>query len=208
MFRFKRFTMGLIGSNTYILYDDESLEGMIIDVGNPPGPAERFTAQQGISVRYIVLTHAHYDHICYIEEYKAAFPGAETVIHPLDNIIMPNPRLNCSSLFGSEERYAPADREVREGDVLKLGGGEVRVLHTPGHTEGSICLLADGYLFTGDTLFYNGFGRTDLGCGNTAVLADSIERIYSLDPGLAVFPGHGIATTVGREAKESPFLMF
>ena len=155
-------------------------------------------------MKYIILTHAHYDHICDINGYKAAFPDARSVLHPLDDELMGDPRLNASSLFGSEKRYGRADMTVSEGDQLELEGGFLRVLHTPGHTPGGICILAEGNLFSGDTLFYNSFGRTDLGAGDMDTIKASLERLFLLPPETAVHPGHGIRTTIGREAEDNP----
>lgn len=206
MINFKRFTDGLLGSNTYLLYDDVSKEACVIDVGNPPDGPLAFSNDRGLRMKYIVLTHAHYDHVLYIDEYAEAFPEALTAIHPLDDAIMEDPRLNCSLLFGSECRFPRAELMLSEGDTLRLGGEEVKVLHTPGHTEGGICLLTGNHLFSGDTLFYDSFGRTDLGRGDMLTLKRSIDRLFELPDETRVHPGHGTATTIGREKLENPIL--
>jgi len=208
MLKFVRFTHGLLGSNTYLGWFEGAKEAFVIDAGNPAGPVAEAAAERGLTVKYIILTHAHYDHISDIDEYKAAFPGAKTVLHPLDDDIMDDTRLNASSLFGSEKRYDRADMTVEEGDVLELEGGSLTVLHTPGHTAGGICILAEGNLFSGDTLFYNSFGRTDLGCGDMGAMKASLARLFALPPETVVHPGHGIRTTVGREAGDNPILYY
>ena len=126
------------------------------------------------------------------------------MIHPLDNKLMGDPRLNASSLFGSEKRYGCAELTVEDGTVLKLEGGLLQVLHTPGHTPGGICILAEGNLFSGDTLFYDSFGRTDLGAGDLDTLKASLKKLFSLPAETVVHPGHGIRTTIGREAGDNP----
>ena len=208
MFAYKRLTMGPLGSNTYLLWDAATREAAVIDAGNRTDAVQGAAGDAGLHVRYLILTHAHYDHIAYMTEYLEAFPDAELLIHALDNPLLPNPRLNASALFGPAVAYPQAARTLADGERIPLGESEITVLHTPGHTPGGICLLAAPYLFTGDTLFYDGFGRTDLGAGSTAELAASIRRLYGLDPALTVLPGHGTRSTVGRAARENPFLDF
>lgn len=208
MLKYFRVTQGLLGSNTYVLYDDISFEGIIIDAGNTADAIKEKTEKTGIKIKGIVLTHAHFDHICYIDDYREAFPEIPVLIHEKDNPLMGNPRLNASCLFGSEVVYDSCDILLKEGDVLKLGEEEITVINTPGHTPGSICIVAGGFIFTGDTLFYRGFGRTDLGAGSTKELSQSIDRLYSMNPDLVVLPGHGTSSTIGREAADSPFFDF
>ena len=202
----KRFTEGLLGSNTYLVWNAGSGEACVIDVGNLCAPVAAFASANGLKVKYIVLTHAHYDHILYIEDFCAAFPEARTAIHPDDDILMDDPNLNCSVLFGSAHEFRHCDLMLKEGDTLALGDETLTVLHTPGHTEGGICLLGGGFLFSGDTLFYDSFGRTDLGRGDMDTLGDSLHRLFTLPEETIVLPGHGTRTTIGREKRENYFL--
>lgn len=204
----KRYTDGILGSNTYILWDGGSKEAAIIDAGSRPSLIDGIIKEQELKVKYIILTHAHFDHIYYLPEYRSAFPQAKTVLHELDNEIIGNPRLNASVLFGSERAFEKADITVREGDWLYLGDEKLIIMSTPGHTEGSICILAGDMLFSGDTLFYDGFGRTDLGAGSVSDMAASIERLYGLDENITVYPGHGTKTTIGREKEKNPYMDF
>ena len=119
---------------------------------------------------------------------------------------MQNPRLNASIYFGPEKRFPECDVIVRDLDRLPLGRGELIFYSTPGHTTGSVCIRADDLLFTGDTLFYGGFGRTDLGAGDWNQLSDSIDRLYKMDPDLTVLPGHGTKSTIGYERENNPFI--
>ncbi len=208
MFTYKRLTKGLLGSNTYILWENHSRECAIIDAGNPTAAVWEIVDREQLIVQYIILTHAHYDHIYFFDEYRKRVPGAKAVAHPLDDAMLPNPRLNASSLFGPEHKFSQVDLCVEEGTQLPLGETFLRIYHTPGHTPGGICILADKYLFTGDTLFYDGFGRTDLGAGSVQAMSASIERLYTMNPEWIVLPGHGIATTIGREARENPYMDF
>lgn len=208
MFTYKRFTKGLLGSNTYILWDEDTRACGLIDAGNPTPAVWSVVEEQGLQVQYIILTHAHYDHIFYFEEYRKLAPHAQVIAHSLDNALLPNPRLNASEIFGPQRRFSQVDRCVSEGDILPLGKGTLQIYHTPGHTPGGICIRAEQYLFTGDILFYDGFGRTDLGAGSVADMCASIDRLYGMEPDLIVLPGHGIATTIGREARENPYMDF
>lgn len=208
MLYYKRFTSGILGSNTYLVWDEKSGEAAVIDVGNRVSLITDTMQAQRLRLKYVILTHAHFDHIYYLPEFRKTFPDAKVVIHEADDEILPNPRLNASTLFGSERAFERADMTVKEGDILKLGDEPLRILSTPGHTPGCICILAGKILFSGDTLFYSGFGRTDLGAGDVKALAQSIDRLYALDGDIEVHPGHGTKTTIGREKQYSPFLDF
>ena len=208
MIHYKRFTDGILGSNTYLLWDPDSREAAVVDAGDRIAPLADLVREQKLTMKYIILTHAHFDHIYYLPEYRDAFRAAKIVIHENDNDLLENPRLNASTLFGSARAFQKADMTVKDGDVLKLGEESLCILSTPGHTPGSICILAGKRLFSGDTLFYSGFGRTDLGAGSVKELSASIERLYALEEEIEVFPGHGTKTTIGREKSCNPFLDF
>lgn len=208
MIKTKRFTKGILGSNTYVVWDEESLETAIFDAGNPTDLIREVVDQEKLKVKYIVLTHAHFDHIHYLDKYKDAFSGVKVVIHEADDVMLSNPRLNASTLFGSARTYENADMTVTDGDVLKLGNTEMKMISTPGHTPGGMCILVENMLFSGDTLFYSGFGRTDLGAGDVHDMANSIEKLYSLDGNIEVYPGHGTKTTIKRERETNPFMDF
>ena len=207
-YAYKRFSHGMLGSNTYLLWETETGEGLVIDPGNPPDEVEKFTSENNISVKYIALTHAHYDHVLYIAEYKEAF-GAPCACTQEENHNLTVPYLNASTMFGSAESYEPADIIVDEGYRFGIGAdGGPTVIKTPGHTSGGICISAGNLLFTGDTLFYGSFGRTDLGDGSTKALSQSIDRLYAMDDDTVILPGHGTFSTIGRERRENPFWEF
>ena len=142
----------------------------------------------------ILLTHGHFDHITAVDALRQAMPGVPVCIHAADASMLTDGTRNASALFfGTEDTYAPADRLLQEGDSIRLGGETLTVLHTPGHSPGSVCYLdaAGGRLFTGDTLFAPGYGRTDLPGGSWSDLVRSLRRLLHLPGNLHVYPGHG-----------------
>ncbi len=183
-------------SNTYLVWDENSLDAMIIDCATEPDKISEFCRTHFLKVKYIVLTHGHYDHAVYIKEYKAAFPQALTVAHENEKAVLSDSEANASGLFGASCTYPMPDLDVREGDELQLGccsGMVFKVMHTPGHTPGCICLYCKekNILFTGDTLFVGGRGRTDFKYGDEAEILKSLRRICELDGNTVFYPGHG-----------------
>ncbi len=197
---YKCFSSGLLGSNTYVVYNDGG-ECMVIDTGNPLGPVAKFIKEKGLKVIYIVLTHAHYDHVDFLDEYKAAFSDAVIVAHESEAQVMTDSEANVSIYFGSPRSYGYPDKTVRDGDVISVGGEEYRVLHTPGHTPGSICLYSanEEMMFTGDTLFRCGRGRCDFKYGSEADMAKSLKRLFGMNPEIVFLSGHGMPSTLGEE---------
>ena len=197
----KIFSRGLLGSNTYLVYDDDSREAMIVDLGNPPSEVVAVAKDMHLEVRYLVLTHAHFDHAEYIEKYRQAFPLARVVAHEREVAVMVNGEANVSIYFGEPKDYGYPDMTVRHGETITLGYLKFRVIHTPGHTPGSICLysLTEGVMYTGDTLFRGGRGRCDVKYGSEWEMADSLKRLFAMDDNIVFFPGHSVSSTIGRE---------
>ena len=197
---YKCFSSGLLGSNTYVVFG-EGNECMIVDVGNPVAEILKFIREKGLSVGYIVLTHAHYDHADYLSEYKTAFPDAILVAHESEVKVMTDCEANVSMYFGMPKSYGYPDKTVRDGDVISVCGTEYRVLHTPGHTPGSICLYsaADKLMLTGDTLFQCGRGRCDFKYGSEVDMAASLRRLFEMDSDITFLSGHGMPSTLGEE---------
>lgn len=148
----------------------------------------------------ILLTHGHFDHITAVDALRQAVPGVPVYIHTADASMLTDGTRNASALFfGTADVYAPADRLLQDGDSIRLGDEVLSVLHTPGHSPGSVCYLntADGTLFTGDTLFAFGIGRCDLWGGDSAAMRQSLRRLGSLPRTLRIFPGHGETAVLG-----------
>ena len=190
--------VGPIATNVHVLADPRSREAIAIDTATPSLEwiADEL-AERGWTLKIIVSTHGHWDHIG-DNAAVAAHTGAQIAVHPLDRERLERPQ-PIAAPFAIPPSFPAV--ELAEGDVIRFGGIHLRVLHTPGHTEGSVCLLAedDGLLYSGDTLFAAGWGRVDLPGGDPDAMVESIARLAALEDGIAVFPGHGGSTTIGRE---------
>ena len=191
--------VGPIATNVHVLADPTTREAIAIDTAIPSlAWIGGELAARGWTLKLIVSTHGHWDHIG-DNAALSAQTGAPIAVHPLDRDRLVRPQ----SLYAPFEipPSVPAV-ELAEGGAIRFGSLHLEVLHTPGHTEGSVCLLApdDGLLFSGDTLFAGGWGRVDLPGGSPEQMADSIARLGRLEPGMQVRPGHGPSTTIEREA--------
>ena len=190
--------VGPIATNVHVLADPRSREAIAIDTATPSlGWISGELAARSWTLKLIVSTHGHWDHIG-DNAAVAEHTGAGIAVHPLDR-----PRLERPTAGSAPFEIPPSVPavELAEGGLIRFGELRLRVLHTPGHTEGSVCLLAedDGVLFSGDTLFEGGWGRVDLPGGDAGQMVESLGRLAGLDDPLRVLPGHGGATTIGRE---------
>jgi len=196
----------MLQTNCYIVGCEETKEGVIID---PGGNAKRILAEVeklGLKIKYIINTHGHFDHTLANKEVVKA-TGAPLAIHSADAPMLTQG--GGAIFFGIIGKASPpADIMLEEGQILALGNVELEVLHTPGHSPGSICLYnkKEGVLFDGDVLFNMGIGRTDLPGGNYNLMMDSLQRLLTLPDETMVYPGHGPPTTIGRERRSNPFL--
>ena len=202
---FKKLVVGPLATNCYIVGSESSKEGMIIDPGDEGEVILRNVKDLGLEIKSIILTHGHIDHIGALKEVKEA-TGAEVAIHSDDARALQEK--SVSTLLGlSYPAPPPPDRLLRDGDSMDIGDLHFLVLHTPGHSPGCICLLGEGIIFSGDTLFNFGIGRYDLPGGNYSQLVNSIHtRLMKLPDNTAVYPGHGLDTTIGTERSGNPFL--
>jgi hydroxyacylglutathione hydrolase len=204
----KTLIVGELETNCYILGDESSKEGIVIDPGGDFKLIEKALKELNLDVKYIVLTHGHSDHIGVLSELKK-YTGAQILIHKEDAEMLANPEKNLS-VFSYNPFSAPgADRLLKDKDKIRIGQKELEVLHTPGHTEGSILLLIDKIIFSGDLIFYGSVDRTDLPGGSNQKLFRSIQdKILDKTDDTVIYPGHGPATTVGEERRNNPFLNF
>ena len=192
-------------SNTYILKDDASGDVAVIDCG-------RCTQQlvdelTGENVKYILLTHGHFDHINGVAELKKHFPEAKIAMHSLDVKCLGDDELSMGRFFGIVcNEKCEADILLYDNDTLTFGDSEIKVIHTPGHTQGGVTYVFENNLFTGDTLFYRSVGRTDFPGGSFPVLHASVTRLFSLEGDYKVYPGHEKSTTLEIERKLNPYI--
>lgn len=209
--------VGPLDVGCYIL-TNEGNEAIIIDPGGDTDKIIEFLRKRKLQPRYLINTHGHGDHIGGNKELKAHFPELKICVHKDDEEMLTNPFKNLSALGGFQSKdyilkSPPADIVLKEGDRISLGEIGLEVLHTPGHTQGGICLLSrseDGkpdVLFSGDSLFQGSIGRTDFPGGNHDALIGSLkEKILTLKEDTLVYPGHGPATTIGYEKRNNPYL--
>ena len=193
----KRFIAGQLENNIYLIKDEATKKAVLVDAS--ACIPEIKEAVKGYDVEYILLTHGHFDHIMGLNELKKEL-NAKAVISREDLIL--SDKINeFTRLFGIPDSEPPVyEKYVQDGDIIKVGEFEIKVISTPGHTEGGVCYLIDGKLFSGDTLFRESVGRTDLFGGSFTKLSDSIKnKLFKLDDNTEVFPGHGDMTTIGHE---------
>ena len=193
-------------TNTYLLWDSISAEAFLID---PAFQSETFLQrikQLELKVKMIINTHGHADHIGG-NLYFAKALNCPVAIHLADAEMLTNNAKNFSTYMGFELNLSAPQVILHDGDELFLGSEKVKVIHTPGHTKGSICLLAGKYLISGDTLFEQSIGRTDFPGGCHTAIIDSIKnKLFILDDDILVFPGHGPTTSIGLEKVNNPFV--
>lgn len=201
----ERLVVGPFASNCYIVGSEITSEGMIIDPGDEAGEILNKVKDFQLDIKSIVLTHGHIDHIGAVKEVSEA-TGAEICVHTDDAQSLKGWRVG-SILGSSYPAPPPPDRLLKGGDSIDIGDLHFLALHTPGHTPGGICLLGEGVVFTGDTLFNYGVGRTDLIGGSHNQLLNSLHtKLMVLPDDTIVYPGHGPETTIGAERRTNPFL--
>jgi hydroxyacylglutathione hydrolase len=204
--------VGPFFKNGFVVGCEDTKEAVIIDPGDEVASLVAFVARAGLTVRHILLTHAHVDHVTGVAAAKRAF-GVPVYLHP-DDLFLYDRAVEMGALFGlSVEPQPPIDVFYKTDDVIAFGAYDVHVLHTPGHCPGGVCLqigkkgTKGTELFVGDTLFAGSIGRTDLPGGNHATLLASIRNVlFPLGDDAIVHPGHGPDTTVGEERRTNPFL--
>jgi hydroxyacylglutathione hydrolase len=206
----KRFTFGMYLTNCYVVGCEETKEAIVIDPGFDKDREAKeilnFIEQNGLHVKYIVNTHGHADHTAGNGIIKKA-TGAPILIHEDDAIMLTPVAKTFSRVFGLRVTSPPADRTLRDGDVIQVGSVKLVVLHTPGHSRGGISLLGENLVFSGDTLFAGSIGRTDFPGASFEEIIQSIKtKLVTLPDHFEVYPGHGPVTTIGSEKKHNPFL--
>jgi glyoxylase-like metal-dependent hydrolase (beta-lactamase superfamily II) len=204
---FEHLVVGPLGCNCYIVGDPETKEAIVIDPGGDPETLDKAIETHGLKITAIVATHAHFDHVLAAEHVRA-MTGAPFYLHDEDKPVLSWLQESGRMFLGVELPPPPdIDSPAREGELLVAGSAELEIRHTPGHSPGSIVLVGSDAVFSGDTLFAGSIGRTDLPGGDTDALLRAVkEKLYTLDEGLPVLPGHGPATTLAEEKRSNPFV--
>jgi len=203
----KKLVVGQLEANCYILADEKTKRAIIIDPGGEAKKILEVIKQNKLKVIYIINTHAHIDHIG-ANDIIRENTGASLLIHSADAYLLKDMEMNLSTIMNEERGpLLPPTRVLEDGDEIKVDQICLQVLHTPGHTPGSICLYVKDRVFAGDTIFAGGVGRVDLPGGNFTDLQNSIrEKLLTLPKEVIVHPGHGPDTTIGKEKKSNPFI--
>lgn len=192
--------------NTYLAFD-ETKKGFIVDPGGYSSQLTEKVRQEDVDIQYIILTHGHGDHIGGVADFQKDFPQAKVVALDKERELLSDSSLNASlDICGMPVTVRP-DIYVKDHDTLTVGNTELTFIHTPGHTKGGMCILTDGFVFSGDTLFRASIGRTDFYGGSYSEIVKSIrEKLFLLPDTTLVLPGHMGETTIGYEKEHNPFV--
>jgi len=204
------FTVGKLFTNCYIVACPETKEAIIIDPGfESVSEAEKvfkFIEEKALKPKFVVNTHGHPDHICGNGLVKGKFQ-TPILIHEKDAFMLGRLGRVIAKFAGFENSSPSADALLKDGDIISFGKINLKVMHTPGHSPGSISLVGKKEVFTGDTLFAGSIGRTDIPRGSVLDIKESLRKLACLPDDFKVYPGHGPTTTIGEEKRSNPFLL-
>ena len=193
------------GANTYIIVSDS--EALVVDPTVSTDAILSAIRAEDAHPIGVILTHGHFDHVLSLDRFRQA-TGTKAFIHEDDAIMLTDGKKNAFfEFFGKERTFGAAENLLRDGQRIRLGNEEIEVLHTPGHTQGSVCYLCGDALITGDTLFAESFGRCDLWSGSLTLMSSSLRRLRTLDPKLTIYPGHGCPSRLGDALDNVAYLL-
>ena len=203
----KIFPNGIYGAITYLAYDKKSKEGAIIDCTCSIDEIKEIIKKEKINLKYILITHGHFDHIYCLSEAKEIFPQVQIFIHKDDMILLENMPMQCQMAEIEDVKIPCVDALLSENSHnFTLGKNEIKIIHTKGHSKGGVCYLINDILFSGDTLFQGSIGRCDLWGGSMEEIRESIKnKLFTLNENITVYPGHGDKTTIEYEKKYNPY---
>ncbi len=196
---------GFSNANSYLLVDRDTKNAALVDPGGDAPGLISAIREHDVTVTAILLTHGHFDHILALDKIKE-HTGAKVYIHRADNICLGNTAYSLMSLVGRSDTFEDADVLLEDGDEIAVGNSKISVMHTPGHTAGSVCYITDAGIISGDTLFCESIGRTDFPGGDYDEIDASIRKLYKVEGDAKIYPGHGSATTLSHERLYNPFV--
>ena len=205
--RIKKFVIGMVGTNCYVVYNENTKECFVVDPAAPSAPLVEFIQTEGLQLQGILLTHGHFDHIMGIDTLRREW-SVPVYASALEQKVLTDANVNLSVAYGAGYVFADA-KFLEDGASLALAGYQIRMISTPGHTAGGCCyyIESENVLFSGDTLFHDSVGRTDFPTGSQSQLVRSIrEKLLGLPEETVVYPGHMSETTIGHEKTYNPFL--
>lgn len=205
--KIEHYVVGVVGTNCYFIVNEQTKECLIIDPGDNADALAQKIEAGGYVPQAILLTHGHFDHIMGVEGLRGRY-DLPVYVHEADAEMLERPDLNCGMMIGTSVSVK-ADKILRDGDKLALAGMNIEVLHTPGHTPGGVCYYfpKEEVVFSGDTLFFESVGRTDLPGGDMSALVRSVrEKVLKLPDLTIVYPGHGEPTKISTEKQYNPFI--
>ncbi len=207
MIKVEWFPVGALSANCYLVTNTESDISLLVDTGSKSSELERKIEDlNSDKIKYILLTHGHFDHIGYTAEMKRRCPSAKVVISENEEPFLVNDQLNLSTYFGENTEHCTADILVNDGDVLNFGTEEIKVMATPGHTSGGVCYIIGNNIFTGDTIMSRTTGRMDFPTGNSRDMYESVKKIAAIKGNLNVYCGHGESSTLDFEREHNIFM--
>lgn len=206
MLEIKTFEVGGLGTNTYVVSDKKN--AIIIDAAEEYSPCIEYIKSNNLTVKYLILTHGHGDHIGGVKGYKEKFAEMKVIAGEEEKEILGIPKHNYTRDIFKKDLIIEPEIYVKDGDEIDFNENvKMKFIHTPGHTKGGISILIENNLFVGDTLFFESCGRADLYSGDWETLVKSVrEKIYVLDPSIIVYPGHGPKTDIDHEMKANPYI--
>ncbi|MFQ5752074.1 MAG: MBL fold metallo-hydrolase [bacterium] len=203
----EKLEVGVFAENCYIVGCKDTLDGVVIDPGDEVHRILAKIQEKQLNIKYILLTHAHLDHVRELMDLKAEI-AVPILMHPADNFLLENLPAQAAAFGLTVSGIPKVDKYVNEEEHIAFGQQQLKVLHTPGHSPGSISYVTKGVAFVGDALFAGSIGRTDLPGGHYDLLINSIRtKLFRLDDETIVYSGHGPPTTIGKEKRTNPFLM-
>ncbi len=205
-FKMKKFVVGPIRTNVYLIWDEETKKAFLVDCSAPIEEYRDFIRENDLKLQFVVITHGHFDHIDGLNDFFGEF-DVPFYISEGDRHMLVNPMDNGSLMMGLSVVVKKEPEFLKGGQKIEFEDSELEIIKTPGHSQGGICIKLDDWLFSGDSLFYNSIGRTDFVYSDTERLHNSIKnKLFNLDKDIEVFPGHGRETSIGDEMVNNPFV--